>query len=335
MKHTTRPRLSRLCSAVTLALAGTYTGVSIAQPQPQTQEQLEEITVTGSRIQRDTTFATAVPVTAVTTADLASFKPGATMADQLDQLPQFFQTQSAQRGGGALFGGAGRSVIDLRAMGPQRTLVLLDGARLSPADRDGSVHIDNIPTALLSQVEVVTGGASAAYGADALAGVTNFRLNREYEGLDLSVDYGSTADSMGDNRGFTVAYGTPIGDKWHFIGSVENQSIDPIEYDPLELATPEAPPTWHRADLLERHARRLLPGLRGKEKSRWMGMRPTLPDYVPAIGRAPHHANVYCAYGHQHVGLTFAAITARHIATLMEGGSLPPDLAACDPGRFG
>ena len=56
--------------------------------------------------------------------------------------------------------------------------MLLDGARLSPADRDGSVHIDNIPTALLSQVEVVTGGASAAYGADALAGVTNFRLNR-------------------------------------------------------------------------------------------------------------------------------------------------------------
>ena len=74
------------------------------------------------------------------------FKPGATVADQLDQLPQFFQTQSAQRGGGALFGGAGRSVIDLRAMGPQRTLVLLDGARSSPADRDGSVHIDNIPT---------------------------------------------------------------------------------------------------------------------------------------------------------------------------------------------
>jgi D-amino-acid dehydrogenase len=103
----------------------------------------------------------------------------------------------------------------------------------------------------------------------------------------------------------------------------------------VEFATPEAPPTWHRADLLERQARRIVPGLRGKEKSRWMGMRPTLPDYVPAIGRAPHHANVYCAYGHQHVGLTFAAITARHIATLMDGGSLPPDLAACDPGRFG
>lgn len=225
------PRYTRLYSAIALACAGSAPLLVTAQ------ESVEEITVTGSRIQRDTTFATAVPVTAVTVSDLASFKPGATMADQLDQLPQFFQTQSAQRGGGALFGGAGRSVIDLRAMGPQRTLVLLDGARLSPADRDGSVHIDNIPTALLSQVEVVTGGASAAYGADALAGVTNFRLNRNYEGLDFRVGYGATSDGLGDNKNFSVAYGAPIGEKWHFIGSVENQSIDPIEYDPLELGS--------------------------------------------------------------------------------------------------
>src|SRR5688572_16279659 len=235
MEHATRPRLSRLYAAVTIALAGAHAGISTAQPQPQTQEQLEEITVTGSRIQRESGFATAVPLTAVTVADLESLKPGATIADQLDQLPQFFQTQSAQRGGGALFGGAGRSVIDLRSMGPQRTLVLLDGARLSPADRDGSVHIDNIPTALLSQVEVVTGGASAAYGADALAGVTNFRLNRDYEGLDFRVGYGGTSDSQGDNKSFSLAYGTELGDKWHFIGSVEGQTIDPIDYDPLEL----------------------------------------------------------------------------------------------------
>jgi iron complex outermembrane recepter protein len=231
--NTPRLRLTPLASAVAFAFTGAstllLTGHALAQ------EPVDEITVTGSRIQRDTTFATAVPVTAVTTADLASFKPGATLADQLDQLPQFFQTQSAQRGGGALFGGAGRSVIDLRAMGPQRTLVLLDGARLAPADRDGSVHIDNIPTALLSQVEVVTGGASAAYGADALAGVTNFRLNRNYEGLDFRVGYGATSDGQGDNKSLSAAYGTDLGEKWHFIGSLENQNIDPIDYDPTEL----------------------------------------------------------------------------------------------------
>ncbi|HUL82813.1 MAG TPA: TonB-dependent receptor plug domain-containing protein, partial [Gammaproteobacteria bacterium] len=220
-----------MAASLTTAVSSSfiYIAPSIAQEQP------EEITVTGSRIQRESGFTTAVPVTAVTTADLASFKPGATMVDQLDQLPQFYQTQSAQRGGGALFGGAGRSVIDLRALGPQRTLVLLDGSRLAPADRDGSVHIDNIPTALLSQVEVVTGGASAAYGADALAGVTNFRLNRKFRGLDLSASAGALEDGKGDDRLLSAAYGTDIGERWHFIGSLESQRIDEIEYDPTTL----------------------------------------------------------------------------------------------------
>jgi iron complex outermembrane receptor protein len=219
-------RFSRLSTGVAWALSGAAAAVPMGSVSA--QEPVEEITVTGSRIQRETGFTTAVPLTAVTTSDLAGFKPGATLADQLDQLPQFFQTQSAQRGGGALFGGAGRSVVDLRAMGPQRTLVLLDGARLAPADRDGSVHIDNIPTALLSQVEVVTGGASAAYGADALAGVTNFRLNRQYEGLDLSVALGETADSRGDNQRLSVAYGTELGERWHFIGSVAARAAERV-----------------------------------------------------------------------------------------------------------
>jgi outer membrane receptor protein involved in Fe transport len=217
--------VSPIAAAVAMALSA---GANAQEPE-------DEITVTGTRIQRTSGFATPVPMTTVTTADLESFKPGATVADQLDQLPQFFQTQSAQRGGGALFGGAGRSVVDLRAMGPQRTLILLDGARLAPADRDGSVHIDNIPTALLSQIEVVTGGASAAYGADALAGVTNFVLNRNYSGLDVSASIGQTDDSMGENRSVSIAYGGELSDRWHFIGSLERHEIDPIEYDPLEL----------------------------------------------------------------------------------------------------
>lgn len=132
-----RPRVCSLSKAITEVLrstpvlavsGGAILGAAfalapahrVAAQQPQQQQALEEITVTGSRIQRESGFTTPVPLTAVTTEDLAGFKPGATLADQLDQLPQFFQTQSAQRGGGALFGGAGRSVVDLRAMGPQR-----------------------------------------------------------------------------------------------------------------------------------------------------------------------------------------------------------------------
>ncbi len=103
----------------------------------------------------------------------------------------------------------------------------------------------------------------------------------------------------------------------------------------VELAAPHQPPTWQRADILVRHLKDTFPGVGGAELSRWIGERPTLPDYRPAIGRAPRLANVYCGYGHQHVGLTLATATGRLIARQMAGEDLPGALEACDPGRFG
>jgi len=103
----------------------------------------------------------------------------------------------------------------------------------------------------------------------------------------------------------------------------------------VELAAPHQPPSWHRADLLIRHLKDIFPGVGGAELSRWIGERPSLPDFRPAIGRAPRLANVYCGYGHQHVGLTLATATGRLIARQIEGEELPAALTACDPGRFG
>ena len=103
----------------------------------------------------------------------------------------------------------------------------------------------------------------------------------------------------------------------------------------VELAAPHQPPSWHRADLLVRHLKDIFPGVGGEERSRWIGERPSLPDFRPAIGRAPRLANVYCGYGHQHVGLTLATATARLIARQMDGEEMPEPLKACDPGRFG
>ncbi len=103
----------------------------------------------------------------------------------------------------------------------------------------------------------------------------------------------------------------------------------------VELAAPHQPPSWHRADLLVQHLKTIFPGVGGAEQSRWIGERPSLPDFRPAIGRAPRLSNVYCGYGHQHVGLTLATATGRLIARQMEGEELPATLAACDPGRFG
>src|SRR5436309_3492198 len=85
----------------------------------------------------------------------------------------------------------------------------------------------------------------------------------------------------------------------------------------VELAAPHQPPSWHRADLLVQHLKTIFPGVGGAEQSRWIGERPSLPDFRPAIGRAPRLANVYCGYGHQHVGLTLATATARLIARAM------------------
>jgi outer membrane receptor protein involved in Fe transport len=243
MKRNPRsPRLSPLSSAIALATGATLLlqGSYVQAQEPEPDAQLEEITVTGTRIQRTSGFTTPVPVTAVSLEEIQSFKPGTTMADQLDQLPQFYQTQSAQRGGGALFGSAGGSYLDLRAMGPARTLILLDGARVTPADRNGTVNVDNFPTALLRSVEVVTGGASAAYGADALAGVTNFILNRDFRGVDMSFDVGTTDAGDGDNVAFSVAGGLDIGERWSFIGSFENQTIDQIQRSPDEAGD------WYR-----------------------------------------------------------------------------------------
>ncbi len=121
------------------------------------------------------------------------------------------------------------------------------------------------------------------------------------------------------DRGFFV---TPMAEGLRLAGTVE-------------LAAPHQPPSWQRADLLVKHLKDIFPGVGGVEISRWIGERPTLPDYRPAIGRAPRLANVYCGYGHQHLGLTLATATGRLIARQMAGEDLPAALGACDPGRFG
>jgi glycine/D-amino acid oxidase-like deaminating enzyme len=102
----------------------------------------------------------------------------------------------------------------------------------------------------------------------------------------------------------------------------------------VELAAPGAPPSWPRAELLTRQAKMLFPGLTGRETSRWMGMRPTLPDYLPVIGRAPRQSNLYLAFGHQHIGLTTAAATARLIGDLVAGAAPTIDISAFAANRF-
>lgn len=196
--------------------------------------QLEEITVTGSRLRQVTGMTEPTPVTSVSRQELESFNPSSTVAEQLNILPQFFSTQTAQRGG-TTFIDAGGSYLNLRGMGPNRTLVLLNGSRVIPSDSFGNVNIDNFPQALLRSVDIVTGGASAAYGADAISGVVNFVLDRDFEGLRATFSTGATQRRDGENWNLSLAGGTRISEGLHVVASVEARYIDQIDPDPDRL----------------------------------------------------------------------------------------------------
>jgi outer membrane receptor protein involved in Fe transport len=203
----------------------------------QDDEGIEEITVTGSRIRQTDGMAAPTPVTVVTPEELNTFDPGGTVSEQLDALPQFFGTQTAQRSVGSLASGVG-SFLNMRSLGTQRTLVLLDGARMAPGDKRGAVNVDTFPTALVRTVDVVTGGASAAYGADALGGVTNFIIDREFQGLKISTGTGIMENGEGFRANGSIAGGFQIGDRLNIIGSLEARQIDQIDIEASDI-------DWH------------------------------------------------------------------------------------------
>ena len=191
-------------------------------------QDIEEISITGSRIRVTQGMAEPVPVTVMTPDQLASLSPGSTGAEQLAQLPTFFNTMTSQRGSGTLYSAAGGSYLNMRNLGMNRTLVLLDGSRLPPADKRGPVNADMLPTALMRSVDTVTGGASAAYGADALGGVVNFILDREFEGLKVDVGTGVTEWGDGQRYNVGVAGGFRVGERLNVIGSFNTTEIDQI-----------------------------------------------------------------------------------------------------------
>ena len=152
--------------------------------------------VTGSRIPVPPNITATSPIQVLTSQDIAL--QGATDTTNLiNRLPQNIIGAAVDLGNNsaALSAAGGISTADLRGLGPQRTLVLVDGRRLGPGDPNTSnpnvaSDLDQIPTPLIERVDVVTGGASATYGSDAIAGVINFILKRNFEGIELNSEYG-------------------------------------------------------------------------------------------------------------------------------------------------
>ena len=144
-------------------------------------------------------------------------------------------------------------------------------------------------------------------------------------------------------RGYhTVLHGVdggiqrPVGDGEANIGL--SQMIDGLRIGgTVELAGLDAPPNYERATLFYERGRRLIPDLPATESveiTQWMGFRPTLPDYLPALGRSPHHRNVWFAFAHQHLGLSLAARTGELIATLVRGDEPGIDMTPFRIERF-
>jgi iron complex outermembrane receptor protein len=168
-----------------------------------------EIVVTGSRIAR-TDYTATSPV--VTVGAEAIENSGAiTLEDALNDLPQF-QPSSSSVTGGTNTNTPGQATINLRGLGTNRALVLLDGRRLQPSNADGTIDVNTIPDILIQGVETITGGASTAYGSDAISGVVNFKLRHDLEGLRLDAMSGITSRGDGSSLKVSAALGGKFGE---------------------------------------------------------------------------------------------------------------------------
>lgn len=211
-----------LCNA---ALAQHEASPTPSQPSAEAQAPAstaptETIVVTGSRIAREG-FTAPSPVTVVGTEAIQAF--GTTnVAETLSELPSFRASQSPENTFVTLNGNLGARTLDLRGLAPQRTLVLVNSRRFVPSSSQGTVDINLIPTSLIRSVEVVTGGASAAYGSDAVAGVVNFLLDTDLEGVRGNAQYGISDRGDDEEWMLGLAAGTNFADgRGHVIAGGE------------------------------------------------------------------------------------------------------------------
>jgi iron complex outermembrane recepter protein len=215
----------------TSALSVTLTLPAIAQeaaPGERAGATLEEITVTGTRIRRDD-FTTPTPTTVVDNQFMENLGI-VNVADMVTQIPSNVSNFQPQNTGGSAFF-IGSTLANLRGLNPffgTRTLTLVDSKRHVPTNNGNSVDLNAIPSVLIDRLEVVTGGASATYGSDAVSGVVNILLDKDLEGMKVDLDFGAS-DGDGENSHVGIAGGTEIfGGRGHIVAGGEYQKQDPI-----------------------------------------------------------------------------------------------------------
>jgi iron complex outermembrane recepter protein len=199
-----KPSIAR---AVRLALltAGTA-GAGLGSVASLAQDSMGEIVVTGSRIVRQD-YEAASPVVSISSE---AFKQGGVQNAEtlLNTLPQIVPSLSR----GSNNPGNGQAYIDLRGLGNTRNLVLMDGKRLMPGSEDALIDINTIPTSMIERVEILTGGASAVYGSDAIAGATNFIMKKNFSGIEIDGQYGMTENEDTEERALSVTMGSDLAE---------------------------------------------------------------------------------------------------------------------------
>ena len=190
--------------ATALAALLLFPGGALAQQAAEgnSDERVEEIVVTGSRIARRD-FASPSPITTID-RDAIEASAQATLEETLNRMPQVVP----DFGRAANNPGDGTARINLRGLGPGRSLVMLNARRLAPSGMGSAVDLNNIPQALIERVEIITGGASTVYGSDALAGVVNFITRDDFQGLSIEGNYSVSGEGDADNYDISLAFGT-------------------------------------------------------------------------------------------------------------------------------
>ena len=233
----TRAVQRALYSALTVPVIFFTTG-AVAQDQADT---VEEIIVTGSRIGRDPNVGANVPVQSVSAEDI-QLSGQLDLGEILNSMPSLLGSNTSSNSVAGIFGtgsgetaGAsevGETILQLRGLGVERTLVLVNGRRhVSGVSGSAAVDIGSIPQELIERVEVTTGGASAIYGADAVTGVINFIMKDNYEGLNINVIGGLTDEGGGGNFAASGLYGLNFADdRGNFTIAVNYTQRDPLLY---------------------------------------------------------------------------------------------------------
>ena len=216
-----------------------------------TEYQGDEVIVTASRLNA-LGFTAATPTTVFGSEDIeAQAKPN--IFDAIAQLPSLQGSTGISTGnGGTSNGRNGLSSFNLRGLGSSRTLTLLDGQRVVPANISGVPDISQFPQLLVRQVDIVTGGASASYGSDAVAGVINFITDTRFEGFKYNVQVGET--TYGDGQGYTIqgaAGASLLGNRLHIQASAEFGHEDEIGPGGFGVNNGPSGRDWYRAPAMQ------------------------------------------------------------------------------------